>query len=82
MEQKGLNDMIKKGTMSKEESQKKLEAIDKMINANKNIEVTKSKLPILVIVLTIVVLILIILVNVLDNKVEKKQNNINITEIR
>ena len=84
MKQKGLNDLIKQGEKPSKEDQKRLEEIDKLINANKHIEVTTStKLPVLIIVLVIVVIILVVLVNVLDNKVDNRnKNNINISEIR
>ncbi len=80
---KGLNDLIKQGEGNSEENQRKLDEIDKMINANKDVEIKKSNLPILVVALLIIVVILIILTSVLDNKVSKKKtNHINIVEIR
>ena len=39
---KGLNDLIKQGEGNSEENQRKLDEIDKMINANKDVEIKKK----------------------------------------
>ncbi len=82
--QKGLKDLVKQDNNHSEENQKRMEEIEKLINENKNVEITKnSKLPFLVISLLIIVIVLLILVNILDNKVDNKiKNYIVINEIR
>ena len=83
MENKGLNDLIKKGDISPEESQKKLKEIEALLNNTEPIVEHKTKLPFLIIGLLIIVFILIILVNVLDSKISKSpKTQIEIREIR
>ena len=81
-EKKDLNDNVTKSDLDSE-AQKKMQEIEMLINANKNIEITNSKLPYLVVALIVIVILLIIMVKSMDKKVDKSpKNNINIVEIR